>query len=162
MRKFITVLAAVVASTVLLTSVALADTDTGGDGDVYVEGTGRLVAAGVGSVYVQGDGFVKLKIKGDVTITDYAGDARIVIRPFGDDAYSPGSDDTTITLNGFRGVIKVRGSDFSIDAEGRVRRLVARGTGSAFLQGRGWYRTSGGQSGYWTRQGITITFEPAA
>ena len=159
MRKFITVLAAVVASTVLVTSVALADTD--GNGDAYVEGTGRLVAAGVGSAYVQGDGFVKLKIKGNVTITDYAGDARIVIRPVGDDAYSPESDGTTITLNGFRGVIKVRGSDFSIDARGKVRRLVARGTGSAFLQGRGWYRTSGGQSGHWTRQGVNITFESA-
>ena len=87
MRKFITVLAAVVVSTVLVTSVALAETD--GNGDVYVEGTDRLVAAGVGSAYVQGDGVVKLRIKGDVTITDYAGDARIVIRPFGGDAYSP-------------------------------------------------------------------------
>jgi hypothetical protein len=162
MRKTITVLVAVVASTVLATSVALADTDVDADGGVYIEGTGKLVAAGVGSAYVQGDGFVKLRIRGDVTITDYVGDARIVIRHFGEDAHSPASADTTITLTGFRGVVKVWGSDFSVDAEGRIRRLVARGTGSAFLQGRGWYRTSGGQFGYWTPEGINLSFEPDA
>ncbi len=156
MRTRITVLAAIVASALMVTSVAVAD-----DGDVVIEGTGKLVAAGIGNVEIEGQGQVQLKMSGDVTITDHAGDADIVIRSAGDDnGAESDSESTTITLTGFTGVVTIEGSDFSVSASGKFRRLAARGTGTVFLQGRGWYRTSGGQHGAWTSDGVRLSIAP--
>jgi len=157
MRTRITVLAAFVVSALLVTSVALAD-----EGDVVIEGTGKLVAAGIGNVELQGAGYVRLAMSGDVTITDFAGDAEIKIRSAGDEkASDSAAESTTISLINFTGVVTVEGSDFSISASGKFRRLTAKGTGTVFLQGRGWYRTSGGRYGFWTPGGVRLTYEPA-
>lgn len=156
MRTRITVLVAVVVSALMVTSVAVAD-----EGDVVIEGTGKLVAAGVGDVELQGAGYVRLAMRGNVTITDFAGDAEIKIRSASDEnASDSATESTTISLTNFTGVITVEGSDFSISASGKFRRLTAKGTGTVFLQGRGWYRTSGGQHGFWTPGGVRLSYEP--
>jgi len=67
------------------------------------------------------------------------------------------TDSTTITLDDFTGIVTVQGTDFSISASGKFRRVAARGTGSVLLQGRGWYRIRGGQHGIWTSDGIRLS-----
>jgi hypothetical protein len=124
--------------------------------EVTIDGTGKLTAHGVGNVTIEGGGWVKIKMNGDITIVDNAGDATIRIRPFGH--LWEHADDTTVVLEDFKGVIVVRGSDFTIEAEGRFRRIFAKGTGVAFLQGRGWYRATGGYFGTWTPGGVRVIY----
>jgi hypothetical protein len=154
MRKRLIVMVALILSVLSVSGAAFA-LDTTSD-EVTIDGTGKLSAHGVGNVAIEGSGWVKIKMNGDITIVDNAGDATIRIRPFGH--HWERSDDTTVVLEDFKGVIVVRGSDFTIEAEGKFRRIFATGTGVAFLQGRGWYRATGGYFGTWTPGGVLVNY----
>ncbi len=130
--------------------------------EVNLEGSGKLVAVGVGSIELRGAGSVRVDMSGDIMIVDEAGDAQITVEPVNDaasDSYPPVTA-AEITLTGFSGRISVTGSDFAVIAEGKFRRLMALGTGSAFLEGWGWYRASGSQFGFWTPAGVQVGYDP--
>ncbi len=152
-RRLSVILAAALAAS-LVTGTALAEEapEAGSDGTT-LEGRGVLVAKGVGTVDLDGKGKVKLRIAGDVTIVDRAGDAVIHVRAWNReakalDAKRTVAATTTYEFTGFRGVIWIRGSDFSLDAEGNVKKLRARGAGTATLTGHGWWKTRHDR-GFW-------------
>ena len=165
MRQRLTIaLTLALAATLAATPAALANED----GNATVAGRGKLVARGTGLVELDGGGSVFLSMRGDATIIDHAGDMRFGIRGGNgtDEQPEPEERSTTITLDDFRGVIHVWGSDFSIVAEGRIRWLKAVGHGTATLTGRGVYRTTSNPgTGPWTRglwagDGVTFDFAP--
>ena len=144
-RRLSTVMTALLAvMTIAATAVAAEIDDSAG---TTIEGRGRLVARGVGSVDLDGAGKVKLRVAGDVTIVDHAGDAALWVRPWDRDAARLGERSKVVSgtsvhvFNDFRGVIWVRGSDFNLDANGVVRKLLAKGSGSVQLIGHGWWKT---------------------
>lgn len=155
MRKRLVTLSVIVIATLTISTIALAGTGTDEESDVVISGTGALVAAGIGNVELHGAGWVRLAMNGDLTITDLAGDAEIVIDPARDSA---AADSTTIVLEGFEGVVTIKGSRFALSASGKFRRITAKGTGWVFLQGHGWYRASGGHFGRWTPAGTRVTY----
>ena len=143
-RRLSALLAALLAVIMVSGTATAAETDEAG---TTLEGRGKLVARGVGSVDLDGKGKVKLRITGDVTIVDHAGDATLWVRPWDRDAQRLGDraklarGESVYVLNDFRGVIWVRGSDFSLDANGKVRKLLAKGAGTVHLVGHGWWKT---------------------
>ena len=159
MRRRRALIGLLLAFTLVPTTTALALDDTpdadAETTDVTVEGRGKLVARGVGEIVLAGGGWARVAMRGDAVITDHAGDAEIVITR---DGVSANDSATTVVLDDFRGVIWISGSDFTIEAEGRFRRIAAKGEGTAFLQGRGWYRATGG-SGVWTPVGLRVTYD---
>ena len=56
---------------------------------------------------------------------------------------------------GWKGEIEIRGSELHVKMWGGVLELDARGTGQAFLKGRGVYRIKD-ESGRWTREGVRL------
>jgi hypothetical protein len=118
---------------------------------ITLEGRGLLQAGGMGQVEISGAGQVRLVVNGDVTIVDHAGDARIWGRGV------PAADDTALTLVGFRGVVRIIGSDFTLEAEGRVL-LGAAGHGTAVLEGTGWYRVRHDGWGRWSDDGTAVAY----
>lgn len=118
---------------------------------VTLEGRGALWAAGFGRVEVSGAGTVRLAVKGDVSIVDHAGDARIRV------AGLPPADDTALTLEDFRGVVRITGSDFTVVAEGRIL-LRAAGRGTALLEGTGRYRVHHDGWGLWADPGVEVPY----
>jgi hypothetical protein len=155
MRRRMIVMVALMLSVLSVGGAAFA-LDPTGVSEVTIDGTGKLSAHGVGSVAIDGGGWVKIKMNGNITIVDNAGDATVRIRPRGD--HWERADDTTVVLEDFKGVIVVRGSDFTIEADGKFRRIFANGRGTAFLQGRGWYRATGGFFGTWTPGGVGVIY----
>ena len=153
-RRTIMVLAIVLSMlTVGSTAYALDDDVT----EVVIDGAGRLAAHGKGKVVIHGSGWVKIKMRhGNIEIIDHAGDATIRVRP--SDEPAEAVDDTTVVLEDFVGVIVVRGSDFTIKARGKFRKILATGRGTAFLKGRGWYRATGGYYGTWTPGGVRVIY----
>lgn len=157
MTRRITLIGLVIALVAIPAATALAVDDTASDevSDVLIEGRGKLVARGVGEIELHGGGWTRIKMVGDVTIVDHAGDAEIRITSDGPTV--PTDSATTIVLEDFDGALRVKGSDFTVSAEGRFRRIAAKGQGSAFLAGRGIYRATGG-SGIWTVPGVRVNF----
>ncbi len=149
MRKRTIILVAAFVAALLIIPAGLAFA-----GEANVSGTGALWARGTGTAVIDGAGHVTMAIDGDVTIVDHAGDAHVVItsRP-GDTAESLAAD-TEYELENFRGIVKVTGSDFTIEAHGRMK-FRAAGTGSVYLQGHGTYRTRH-LHGRWTPTGVRI------
>jgi hypothetical protein len=156
MLKRMTVVVAVILSVLTLSSLASALDTESGAAEVVIDGTGKLVARGRGNVAIEGAGWVKLKMNGDITIVDNAGDAVIRVRPR--DQSAGLAEGSTVVLEDFVGVVVVRGSDFTIEAHGRFRRIYAIGRGVAFLQGHGWYRATGGHYGLWTPGGVRVIY----
>lgn len=161
MRKRMSVILAALLAVMMIPAAALAtETDEAG---TTLEGRGKLVARGVGSVDLDGKGKVKLRITGDVTIVDHAGDAVVWVRPWDRDAAALGErsrldrGESIYVLNDFRGVVWVRGSDFSLDANGKVRKLLAKGAGTVHLVGHGWWKTRHAEG----RWGHGIRFDAA-
>jgi hypothetical protein len=115
--------------------------------DPTAAGRGALFAKGEGSVDIDMGGRLRMRLVGDVIITDHAGDLRVDIDGGAGLEPQRAQGGTDIILDDFRGLVKVRGSDFTIHADGKVRRLVARGHGAAWLDGQGVYRT---RQGDWT------------
>jgi hypothetical protein len=146
-RRFITVVVAALAVMMVAGSAMAAETDTASDGGTTLEGAGTLIARGVGSVDLDGRGKVKLKIVGDVSIVDHAGDAIVWVRRWDsetqrlDERTRLGAGESVYLFNDFRGVVWVRGSDVSLDANGKVRKLRAVGEGTVRLVGHGWWKT---------------------
>jgi len=101
------------------------------NGEVMLEGRGWLHAKGVGEATLSMGGVVGLRIDGDVKIEDHAGDMKIWI---------DGVTAADVELEGFRGTVRVRGTHFTLKAEGAME-LVARGHGIAKLEGRGYFET---------------------
>jgi hypothetical protein len=138
----VAVLAVMMVAGTAVAAEAGASTDTG----TTLEGKGKLVARGVGSVDLDGKGKVKLKIVGDVSIVDHSGDAVVWVRRRNPETQSLDertrldAGESIYLFNDFRGVIWVRGSDFSLDANGKVRKLRAVGEGTVRLIGHGWWK----------------------
>ena len=118
---------------------------------VTLEGRGLLQAGGTGTVQISGAGRIRLVVNGDVTIVDHAGDARIWVRGV------PAADDTALTLEDFRGVVRITGSDFTVEAEGRTL-LIAIGRGTAGLEGTGWYRVRHDGWGRWSDTATDVAY----
>ena len=154
MRRRLSVILAAMLAASLVTGTALAEEAPESDGGgTTLEGRGVLVAKGVGTVDLDGKGKIKLRIVGDVTIVDHAGDAVIHVRSWNPeakalDAKRMAAAATTYEFTDFRGVIWVRGSDFSLDAAGNVKKLRARGAGTVTLIGHGWWKTRHDR-GFW-------------
>src|SRR3990170_2122749 len=109
------------------------------------------------SVEIDGSGWARLTMHGDITIT-IGDDTTIKTRTLGADAADTVDGPATVTLEGFVGVIVVRGADFHISATGDFRRVFAKGEDVAFLQGRGWDRATGGYFGTWTVPGVRVSY----
>lgn len=145
----------VVLAALALAVVGLAPTASATGGEADIGGTGSLWARGTGTAAIDGGGTVRMAIEGDVFIVDNAGDARVWIGGgSGGDGDELAAQSSVFELDGFRGVIRVTGSDFEIEAEGRMR-FRARGTGTVFLQGTGIYRTCS-DSGRWNQSGVRL------
>lgn len=115
-------------------AMATEDTDAV-SGEVVLEGAGWLYARGTGEAILNMGGGVRMYLDGDIKIEDHAGDLQVWID--GVVASMTGAD---VELEGFQGRIRVRGSDFTLKAEGAME-FVAHGHGVAKLEGSGVYRT---------------------
>lgn len=142
MRKRLVTVMALVTALLMVSGLAVAqEADTQHDG-VVLHGQGKLWARGKGTAVLNMGGTLRMHIRGNVVITDIAGDATIVIN--GGEAAPPAdlAEDggTTVVLENFTGNLFVKGSHFRVRARGRMV-FVARGKGIAFLHGRGVWRT---------------------
>jgi len=104
----------------------------------------KVWARGTGQVALEATGWVLLSIRGNVVIADEGGNASVHIQPRTDDTAENDRAElaptTTYTLNNFDGVVWVRGSDFTVTARGKVRRLRTDGSGTVQLAGSGrWF-----------------------
>lgn len=150
MKKWTIVgLVALLATLAVVPAAAAAETQD--EARVTLEGRGLLQAGGTGQAEILGAGRVRLVVNGDVTIVDHAGDARIWVRGV------PAADDTALTLEDFRGVVRIIGSDFTVEAEGQIR-LTAIGHGTAVLEGAGWYRVRHDGWGRWSDDGTAVAY----
>lgn len=150
---------ALVALTVTgFTVAASAQTDPEPDRIQTISGKGVLVAKGEGTVDLRMGGRLHMRLVGDVTIEDLAGDMEFRIRTAPEDntaeQASPEAG-TTVTLENFDGAFTVRGSHFKVHAEGKVE-FVARGHGIAYLDGTGRFRTRHHDWRPWVTGGIDI------
>jgi hypothetical protein len=148
-KWMIVALAALLATVALVPAASAAEAET--DARVSLEGRGVLWAGGAGHVEIAGAGRARLAVNGDVSIVDHAGDARIWVRGV------PAAADTTLTLDDFRGVVRITGSDFTVEADGRIF-LVAAGQGTARLDGTGWYRVHHDGWGRWSDAGLEVAY----
>lgn len=131
------------ASVFVIPGIAEAQDDSG---EVTVEGRGWLYAKGTGDVDVDMGGRIRLRVDGNVTIIDHAGDMRVRLR--GHSESDEEERTTNVTLTDFGGFINVRGSDFSVSVDGQVL-LNAHGRGQANLVGDGVYKTRHGDRMAW-------------
>ena len=138
---------ALLALVAVLMAVAVAANAEETDGEGSAEGRGWVWAKGNGVAILDGKGKVQMAIDGDVVIYDYAGDAVVKIgavpedEPDGAAAQLQEVDPTTTyTFDNFRGRLYVVGSDFRIEAEGRMK-FRAHGQGVVEVEGEGWWRT---------------------
>jgi hypothetical protein len=113
------------------------------------EGSGILTAQGRGTARISGNGDVHINGVGTLWIRDNGGDARIAVTGKGKVYKSP---DGWIRYSGYNGHAHVIGSNITVKLIGYNIDLVARGTGSYSLQGRGTY-TVNGRHGIWPAQG---------
>lgn len=151
--------AVVVIVLVVLVGGTVAYAQTGSEAETALSGKGYLKASGSGSVTIEMSGILTLAADGDVTIVDHSGDARVHILSPG--ARAAGAEELTgessYELTEFQGVVRVIGSDFTIETEG-FSALRARGRGSADLTGDGVWKTRAGW-GFWTEDGVGLDLE---
>lgn len=118
---------------------------------VELAGKGAFVAGGSGTIELDGGGHFVARGVGTLEITDVDGDARVIVR-------GPATVrrvENTTYVHGRFARVEVHGSHFQIDGRGRMR-LAARGRGHAILTGHGWYKTSGGDEGRWSEDGVRL------
>ena len=152
MKKLtIGLLAVMLAGLFALPATALAQDS----GEVTVEGRGRLHAKGAGDVDIDMGGHIRLRVDGNVTIVDNAGDMRVRLRGASDSSEEERL--TNVSLTDFRGFINVRGTDFSVTVDGQVL-LHAQGRGQANLVGEGVYKTRNGEVTPW--DGLILIGDP--
>ena len=118
------------------------------DDEPTVEGTGWLAAKGSGSADIDMGGRLRVRVDGDVILTDHAGDMKVDLRGGSDRTAEATEDGADVILNDYVGRIRVQGTDFSIQIDGEVK-LVARGRGQAWLEGQGIYKTRRGDPMVW-------------
>jgi len=157
MSKRLALMLGVVVAVVLGGAVALAQTGSATDTEAHLRGTGFLHASGSGSVSIEMGGILRSALEGDVTIVDLAGDARVHIASAG--TGPAGAEelrgDATYQLDGFQGVVRVAGSDFTVEVDGFAA-FKARGTGTAYLTGEGVWKTRNNW-GFWTGEGSRLS-----
>lgn len=136
------VITLIIAAVFALPSIASAQESA----DPTIEGKGWLYARGTGVVDIDMGGQIRVRLNGDVSITDHAGDMRYQVRGQSSDDEAFRSGDVVLTDHD--GFVRVRGSDFSISIDGEVV-LAARGEGQAYLDGDGTYRTRNGDRTVW-------------
>ena len=123
------------------------------EADPTVEGRGALWARGEGDVEVEMQGRFAARVSGDVTIVDHAGDLVGSIH-VGDTRQNDPAEAmveetiTDMTLTGFDGELRLRGSHFTVTVNGDVG-LRAVGRGEATLDGDGVYKTRNGDRTVW-------------
>lgn len=155
-KKRIAVLTAVIFAVGAFSAVAFAqeDGEGSGKGQQDISGTGALWARGTGSADLDVvDGKVQIRLSGDITITGPAG---LDVRINGEHGAMAEGGNTVVVLTDFDGTVGVKGSDFTIDADGDIA-LRGRGTGSATLTGQGHWKTLNDE-GRWT--GATLSVAP--
>lgn len=143
MKRTLAVLAVLALTLTGFTAGASAQSDTDENRIQTISGTGILAAKGEGTVDLEMGGRLRMRLLGDVTITDNAGDMELRIRTAPERDAQQAADPesgTVVTLEDFDGGLVVRGSDFTVHAEGQVA-FVARGHGTAHLDGTGQFRT---------------------
>jgi hypothetical protein len=116
--------------------------------DPTVEGRGWLAAMGSGDVEIDMGGHLRMWVEGDVILTDRAGDMNFVVHGSEEREAQNAEAGLDVILNDFRGVLRVRGSNFSITVDGEVF-FLAHGRGEATLQGNGLYKTRYGNIRPW-------------
>lgn len=152
MKKWMIVaLAALLATVALAPAASAAAAETGTNARVSLDGRGVLWAGGSGHIAIAGAGRARLAVNGNASIVDHAGDARIWV---GGELIA---DATSLTLEGFRGVVRVTGSDYALEADGRILLRVA-GQGTALLDGTGWYRVLHDGWGRWPDAGSEVPY----
>lgn len=152
--------ALVLVTGLMATGVAVAqEPETDANGTI-LHGRGALWAKGRGVAILDMGGTLRMHIRGNVVINDLAGDATIVIEESGDAAESDRAADggTKVVLENFSGSVVVRGSHFRVRARGRMV-FLAKGQGTAFLAGRGVWRTPHNY-GVWSQGGFRLDFGP--
>lgn len=134
------------------------------DSRIDVSGTGRLTASGDGRAYVEGNGTVEVgALRGTMIVsndtvveTDGTGNRTTL-------------DDGRVKYQGF-GSATVRGERMMTELSGNGIDLVAEGTGTAILAGKGTYTVCGerclegevdGRTGDWRRAGVRIRIATA-
>ena len=156
MSKRLTVLLGVVVAVVLGGAVAFAQTSPGGAEYTTLSGTGFLKASGSGTVSIEMAGLLRMAVDGDVVIVDRAGDARVHIAApgAGNENAEQLAAEPTYELTGFQGVVRVAGSDFTVETDGFTT-LHARGEGTATLTGEGVWKTRH-RWGFWSDTGAEL------
>lgn len=144
MNKFMFVVLIAIGGLLALPGVASAQVD-----DPDVAGRGWLYAKGTGSVDIDMEGRIRMRIAGDLIITDHAGDLRVELHGGADERQAEAQSGTDIILNDFAGVVHARGSDFSIHFDGDIK-LNAHGRGQAWLEGQGVFKTRHGDRTVWS------------
>jgi len=144
----------VVFAALALLIVGLVPAASAAEGAADIEGAGTLWAKGSGVAVIDGGGTVWMAIDGNVTIVDRAGDTRVWIAGRSGAEEEMTTDSSVYSLTGFHGRIHVKGSDFEISADGRMR-FRALGRGTVLLKGTGVYRTRSG-FGRWTETGTRL------
>jgi uncharacterized protein (AIM24 family) len=117
-----------------------------------IKGSGFLFARGSGLAKIEGSGKVHIRGNGVLWVKDVAGDAQIVVNGYGKKVVY---EDGTVCYKGFHGVANISGSHLRIKVKGVRIHLWAKGSGKAFLKGKGIYRTKK-KSGKWSPKGIVI------
>lgn len=152
MSRRLSIIAGVVVAVVLGGAVAFAQTAP--TTDSTLSGSGRLEASGSGSVSIAMGGLLRMAADGDVTVVDRAGDAAVRIGSPGVRAAEEPTDKGTYELTGFQGVVRVAGSDFTVEVDGFAA-FSARGEGTATLVGDGVWK-SRYRWGFWSDGGQTL------
>ena len=157
MSKRVLVMFGIMAAVVGGGAVALAQTAPAGVDDTTLTGKGFLRASGSGTVSIEMTGLLRMAVDGDVVIVDRAGDARVHIEAPGARAETAEAlrGGPTYELSGFQGVVRVAGSDFSVDVDGFAA-FTARGEGAATLAGEGVWKTRH-RWGFWSESGTELS-----
>jgi hypothetical protein len=160
MHKRLSIIGVVAVSIMMIagTATTAAATDEVTDRREISVRTHTVWARGTGQFALDTAGSMRLSLRGSAVIVDGAGDARVHIRPRASDAAANDREEisraATYTLEGFDGVLWVTGSDFTVEARGKVRRLKTEGEGTLQLAGEGrWFTRH--LHGPW---GITINY----
>lgn len=159
-RMRIGLIAALAAVMVLGVAVAAAAQEDG-SGSADVAGRGWLAAKGTGNATLDMGGWIKVRMDGDVAITNLGDDFEVRLRAHDSDEAVTESVGPDVELNDYEGWVAVRGTHFLIEMEGDIA-FRAHGHGVAYLEGTGIYKTRRGPVRVWDPAGAEIAIEPAA
>lgn len=157
MRRILLVLAAVVSVGASFFALAPTTSAEEGTGDVWLEGSGVLRAAGTGFVHLRGAmDFRGGADGGALVVHDYTGDALVSVHGYGQRIELP---DGGVAYMGFHGTAHIRGRNVQIDMLVAGVEFRAVGRGVAYLAGHGWYSVNGLPRQPWTETGVSVAVE---